>query len=301
MAISADRTMTLSETNPRLKDLKGPGLLWVGSKIKKRDLLSWPTFLSWYDTEMLPAMVGLKGIRSAMRSTARDQSEEWPTLCIFVMDDLSYLHTPEVDEGMPGKSKFLPGGGQYMDLADFDCRFYNILSSYEPAGETTMGMLPDRTLPPSRAASADVGEGPLAAADSHAEKTRCLLIVTWDFRAEVAQEEFDEFYYKAHNPMMTKFGGFLRSTRYKLDHGWWSSGDGAELPCPDWLQICEFSTLDIDKEAILEQNATQSEKLLEIISKTIFTIEVYTVDKMFGDKTMFHGWGRGEGRCVRTR
>jgi len=108
----------------------------------------------------------------------------------------------------------------------------------------------------------------------------------------VRSDEFADFDGSQYNPMMMQCEGFLRSTRYKLDHGWWASGDGAELPCPDWLQICEFSTLEIDKEALLEQNATQSPKMLEIISNTIFTIEVYIPEKFFGNKTLFHGFGK---------
>lgn len=131
-----------TEVNPRLYDLKGPGIFWVGSKIKKPDLLSWSTFLKWYDTDVLPVLTELDGIESAMRLTAKDQSEEWPNLVLFVMQDLALVRSGLIEQELDRRTELLPGSSKYYDHADFDCRFYNVISSCESSQETTMGELP---------------------------------------------------------------------------------------------------------------------------------------------------------------
>ncbi|KXJ97307.1 hypothetical protein Micbo1qcDRAFT_7032 [Microdochium bolleyi] len=248
----------------RLQGMKGPGLLWVASKIKKPDLLDWTTFLKWYDEEVFPQAIDMSMVPSGLRSTARDQSNEWWNLCLSPVTDFAYFQTDEFQQAMAddNKNKLLPAGGKYHDLVDFDCRFYNIQSTFEHGNQTTL------------------------------ESTKCLMVSQWDFRADMEESEFDGWYYSQHLPMMGGVPGFLRSSRYKLDHGLWTSGDGAELPCPDWVEVNEFDTMDIDVYYILEAAAKQSEQMHDIMAKTTFSIDVYRVEKLFGDKTFFHGFGR---------
>jgi len=130
-----------TEVNPKLVNLKGPGIFWIGSKIKKPDLLSWSTLLKWYDTDALPALTNIDGIESAVRLTAKDQSEEWPSLVLFVMQDLALMRSGVIEQELDRSTGFLPGGSRYYDHADFDCRFYNVISSCESSQEKTMGKL----------------------------------------------------------------------------------------------------------------------------------------------------------------
>lgn len=130
------------EVNPRLHGLKGPGIFWIGTKIKKPELLSWSTLHNLYDTNVLPVLTKINGIQSAMRLTAKDRSEEWPMLSLLAMQDLALIRSGLIEQGLDQRTELLPGSSKYYDQADFDCRFYNIISSCETSPETTMGEVP---------------------------------------------------------------------------------------------------------------------------------------------------------------
>ncbi|KAJ1337831.1 hypothetical protein MN608_00687 [Microdochium nivale] len=247
-----------------LRGMKGPGIIWVGAKIKKPDVLDQPTYIRWHDEVILPRTLAMSAFPSAVRTIPQDQSSEWTSVCILPTPDLASFESEEFHKaiGEVQASNILPDGSLFRDLIDFDCRFYKLQGTFEHVKHITL------------------------------ESTKCMMVSGWDLRDEGYEAEFEEWYYRRRHPMMTGVTGYLRSSCYKLDRGLWTSGDGSELPCSDWLEITEFDTPLVDVASLAAELKEYEDEMCEIMANLVFSSDVYEVRKSFGDKTLFHGVGR---------
>ncbi|KAH6875985.1 hypothetical protein BKA58DRAFT_132623 [Alternaria rosae] len=115
--------------------IQGPGMLFVRSRISSsaRDILSEPTFLTWYDNEHIPEVVSTSGIDSAFRfvdshksSPIANEQNPKPFLASYPMDDLAFTLGDEFKK-IGFKSSALPGSGVIYDLADMDVSYLGIV------------------------------------------------------------------------------------------------------------------------------------------------------------------------------
>ena len=93
-----------------------------------------------------------------------------------------------------------------------------------------------------------------------------------------------------HCEQLSKLPGFVRTTRYKAKHAWWSVGGGATLPCPDWFEIIEFDHPDVDILTIVEHPDSSEEGqevLEELLASLSFEFGGFCVEKTWGRDFMF--------------
>ena len=115
--------------------LKGPGLLYVQSRIARTDVLDEATFFKWYDEDHIDEIIQTSGIKSAFRYCdtdyeTRNARKEKSLLAIYPLDDLSFLLSDEF-RGIRVKSDMLPETGIVYDLAEFDVRYLGLVHKTE--------------------------------------------------------------------------------------------------------------------------------------------------------------------------
>lgn len=119
--------------------LKGPGLLYVQSRIARTDILDEATFFEWYDEDHIDEIVNTSGIDSALRYRDADfdakiRTKEKGLLAIYPLQDLAFLLSDEF-RGIRIKSPLLPDTGIVYDLAEFDVRYLSLVEKTEPKQE----------------------------------------------------------------------------------------------------------------------------------------------------------------------
>ncbi|KAG9191061.1 hypothetical protein G6011_09149 [Alternaria panax] len=117
--------------------IHGPGILFVRSRISPsaHDLLTEPTFLSWYDDEHIPEVVSTSSIHSAFRyvdihkaSPIGDAQNPKPFLACYPMEDLAFTLGDEFKQ-IGFRSSKLPGSGVIYDLADMDVSYLGFVGA----------------------------------------------------------------------------------------------------------------------------------------------------------------------------
>ena len=120
--------------------MKGPGILYVNSKIARTDILNEESYMKWYGEDHIPEIIQTSGIDSALRFKNVDETVDKPFLVMYPMSDIAFTQGEEFKK-IKVHSDLLPGGGPIYDLADIDVRYYGLIQKYEPKGPTS-GELP---------------------------------------------------------------------------------------------------------------------------------------------------------------
>jgi hypothetical protein len=111
--------------------IKGPGLLYVNSKIARTDLLDEDSYMKWYGEDHIPEIIETSGVDSALRFKNVDESVDKPFLVMYPMKDIAFTQGEEFRK-IRVHSDLLPGGGPIYDLADIDVRYYGLVEKYQP-------------------------------------------------------------------------------------------------------------------------------------------------------------------------
>ena len=119
-------------------NIKGPGILYVNSKIARTDLLNEESYMKWYGEDHIPEIIETSGINSAIRFKDVDPKVPKPYLVMYPMEDLSFTQGEEFKK-IRVHSDLLPNGGPIYDLADIDVRYYGLVQNYDPKGPTKEG------------------------------------------------------------------------------------------------------------------------------------------------------------------
>jgi hypothetical protein len=106
-------------------NIKGPGMLYVTSKISRPDIMSEETYMKWYDEDHIAEIMETSGISDAYRYIDTDKSADKPYLAFYPMADIAFTQGPEF-KTIKVKSDLLPGTGLCYDLADIDVRYYGL-------------------------------------------------------------------------------------------------------------------------------------------------------------------------------
>ena len=120
--------------------VKGPGTLYVTSRISRPDILDEETFFKWYDEDHIDEIVHTSGMKSALRYRDVDfrekqERKEKVFLAIYPMPDMTFLMTDEF-RSIRVKSSILPDTGLIYDLAEMDVRYLGLVHKTEPNRET---------------------------------------------------------------------------------------------------------------------------------------------------------------------
>ncbi|KAK5203057.1 hypothetical protein LTR96_010979 [Exophiala xenobiotica] len=114
-------------------EAKGPGLLYVNSKITSSEL-STELFTRWYEDVHIADIFKTSGIKAAYRyyTTSPDPvAVERPYLALYPIRDVTFLQTAEF-KSIPIQSDLIPTESKSIfDLADFDTRYYTSVAKYE--------------------------------------------------------------------------------------------------------------------------------------------------------------------------
>src|ERR1700753_3919856 len=107
----------MSSTDSSIQQEKGPGLLYVNSKIIDPATLSVDAYTAWYNDIHIPDIFKEKGISSAFRYQAINAEKvERPYLALYPVENLDYLNSDSF-KSIPVTDKSLPGSGAIFDLA----------------------------------------------------------------------------------------------------------------------------------------------------------------------------------------
>lgn len=115
------------------KAMKGPGILYVNSRIAETDILDEEQYMKWYGEDHIPEIMETSGINSALRFKSVDTSVSKPYLVMYFMKDIAFTQGEEFKK-IRVHSDLLPNGGPVYDLADIDVRYYNLYETYDPEG-----------------------------------------------------------------------------------------------------------------------------------------------------------------------
>ncbi|OAA58982.1 hypothetical protein SPI_06184 [Niveomyces insectorum RCEF 264] len=247
-------------------DIKGPGLLFVQSRISRPDLLDEAAFMHWYDTDHIAEVIHTSGVNSAIRFKHHDLATvALPYLSIYPLDDIAFLTTPEF-KGISVTSKLLPGTGLCYDLAEFDVGYYNIVQVHDPTGQ---GKGHTQTLVAEQVDTAD-GAG------------------------------LDAWYRAEYLPALAAVPGYLRTTRYELRYarsndqsrrfkGLASKGE-APPKRPTWLALHEFAAdATVDAAALAAVQAKTQHGAAVRAAAGAWLTDVYHIAKTHGEGDLFHG------------
>lgn len=92
-------------------NIKGPGLLYVTSKISRTDILDEETYMKWYDEDHIAEIVETSGMKSAFRYIDLAKSKvDKPYLAFYPLEDLVFTQGEEFKK-IKVKSDILPGSG----------------------------------------------------------------------------------------------------------------------------------------------------------------------------------------------
>jgi hypothetical protein len=105
--------------------IKGPGMLYVTSRIGRKDIMTEEIYMKWYDEDHIAEIMDTSGISDAYRYIDENKSAEKPYLAFYPMKDLAFTQGPEFKK-IRVKSDLLPGSGICYDLADIDVRYYGL-------------------------------------------------------------------------------------------------------------------------------------------------------------------------------
>ena len=123
----------MASPNP---NVKGPGVLYVESRIARTDILDETTFFKWYDEDHIDEIVNTSGMRSAFRYRDVNWEEKTkqklkPYLAFYPMQDLAFTQGEEFRK-IRVKSPILPDTGIIYDLAEMDVRYLGLVYKTEP-------------------------------------------------------------------------------------------------------------------------------------------------------------------------
>jgi hypothetical protein len=110
--------------------MRGPGILYVNSKITRPDKVSPELFAKWYEEIHIPDIFKTRGIKIAQRWKSIDPSSDRPYLAIYPVDDLAFLQSAAF-KAIPVTSGMLPAPHGCFDFADFDTRYYEHVQTYQ--------------------------------------------------------------------------------------------------------------------------------------------------------------------------
>jgi len=124
-------------------EIKGPGLLWVTSRISPsaRNILDEQTFLKWYDEDHIAEIIEREGIKDAFRYINVEKGSPSvikPFLAFYPMPDLAFTQGPEFKK-IRVKSDILPASGIVYDLADIDVSYFGLVG--KTGGKAKKGIL----------------------------------------------------------------------------------------------------------------------------------------------------------------
>lgn len=119
--------------------IKGPGILYVNSKIARPDILDDETYMKWYSDDHIAEIMETSAIHSALRFKDSDPVASKPYLVMYPMEDIAFTQGEEF-KNIKVHSDMLPGGGPVYDLADIDVRYYGLIQKYEPQEPTKQGV-----------------------------------------------------------------------------------------------------------------------------------------------------------------
>ena len=114
-------------------NIKGPGILYVNSKIARSDLLNEESYMKWYGEDHIPEIIETSAVNSALRWKDVDTKADKPFLVMYPMQDIAFTQGEEFKK-IRVHSDLLPNGGPIYDLADIDVRYYQLVQSYDPKG-----------------------------------------------------------------------------------------------------------------------------------------------------------------------
>jgi hypothetical protein len=106
-------------------NIKGPGMLYVTSKISRKDIMSEEVYMKWYDEDHIAEIMETSGIKDAYRYIDTDKTVDKPYLAFYPMPDIAFTQGAEFKK-IRVKSDLLPGTGICYDLADIDVRYYGL-------------------------------------------------------------------------------------------------------------------------------------------------------------------------------
>lgn len=112
------------------EEMSGKGILYVTSKISRPDILSFETFMKWYDDDHIAEIVETSGIRSARRFVDVNPAADKPYLAVYPMHDIGFIRSDEF-RGIRVKSDILPEPGIIYDLADIDVRTDSLVQVHD--------------------------------------------------------------------------------------------------------------------------------------------------------------------------
>lgn len=118
--------------------MKGPGILYVTSRIARPDIMDEETYIKWYEQDHIAEIMKTSGIKSALRFKNADISVDKPYFVVYPMQDIAFTQGEEFKK-IAVHSDMLPGGGPIYDLADIDVRYYGLIQTYDPKGPTKPG------------------------------------------------------------------------------------------------------------------------------------------------------------------
>lgn len=118
--------------------IKGPGILYVNSKIDKPEILSESQYLQWYDEDHIPEIIQTSGVNSAFRFKSPDEKALKPYLALYPMKDIGFTQGDEFRK-IAVHSKLLPDNAPIYDLAGIDVRYYGLIQYYAPNGAPKPG------------------------------------------------------------------------------------------------------------------------------------------------------------------
>jgi hypothetical protein len=106
--------------------IKGPGMLYVTSKISQPDIMDYDTYMKWYDEDHIAEIIETSGIDSAYRYIDTSKNALKPYLAFYPMEDVGFTQGEEFRK-IKVKSDLLPGTGICYDLADIDVRYIGLI------------------------------------------------------------------------------------------------------------------------------------------------------------------------------
>lgn len=129
---SINKRLRMATPNPKIK---GPGLLYVTSRIASPDILDEKTYFKWYDEDHIDEIVHTSGMPSAFRYRdidleEKERKKEKVYLAFYPMQDLAFTQGEEFRK-IRVKSDLLPGSGIIYDLADLDVRYLGLVDKTE--------------------------------------------------------------------------------------------------------------------------------------------------------------------------
>jgi hypothetical protein len=134
------QTLQVKDRNMAAAAMKGPGILYVNSKIARTDILNEESYMKWYGEDHIPEIIETSGIKSALRFKNIDPNVDKPFLVMYPMPDIAFTQGDEFRK-IKVHSDLLPGGGPIYDLADIDVRYYGLMQKYESNGAAKEGKL----------------------------------------------------------------------------------------------------------------------------------------------------------------